>query len=138
MCEMNVKGALSETVAGTKWLQDTQRAVIVAVILQSYSIVPPQGEKKMGSVTCLRNRVIASRGFLSTFVADNTDRLRSKFRRCHLTPDVRGDGLCWCVTLSVHCSVHVIPYLQTSAAVSHGRLASLCMSLIPSACEVKC
>lgn len=48
MCEMNVKGALSETVAGTKWLQYTQRAVIVAVILQSYSIVPPEGEKKDG------------------------------------------------------------------------------------------
>lgn len=46
MCEMNVKRALSETVAGTKWLQFTQRAVIVVVLLQSYSTVPPQGKKK--------------------------------------------------------------------------------------------
>lgn len=61
----------------------------------------------MGSVTCQRNQVIAPRGFLSTFVADNTDRLRSKIRRCHLTPDVKGEmvsvrvSLCQSIALSM-------------------------------------
>lgn len=49
--------------------------------------------------------MIASRGFLSTFVADNIDRLRSKIRRCHLTPDVRETvslrvSLCQSIALS--------------------------------------
>ena len=44
-------------------------------------------------------------------------------------------SVCHCVSPSL-CPCN--PYPQSSAVASHRRLASLCMSLIPTACEVKC
>lgn len=55
--------------------------------------------------------------------------------QCPLTPDVRWVGFCHSVSLSV-CPCN--SYLWTCAEVNNRRLASLCMSLIPTSCAVKC
>lgn len=118
VCEMNVKEAISETVTSTKWPQYICRALIKTFILrqsdfmllwQSQATVA-QGDVRWAQyLTRQFKRSLLAVSWIF-FVADNTGRLRSKIRRCHLTPDVRRRvGLCLCVILSVRLSVHVIP-----------------------------
>lgn len=92
-------------------------------------------QREMGSSSNRNVHAIASCSFSSTFVADNTDNFRSKITQCPLTSDIRRVG----PSVSFYqCVCPRNPCLQTCAVVSHRRLASLCMSLIPAACEVKC